>query len=57
MNERDEQQADNGVNGCSDVITLLSNTSSHMHQLLNLQRNPQVVCVIFSFYIIFKWNC
>ena len=54
MNERDEQQADNGVNGCSDVITLLSNTSSHMHQLLNLQRNPQVVCVIFSFYIIFK---
>ena len=43
VRERDERQADAGVNGCNDVVLLPSNTSSHTHQLLNLQRNPQVM--------------
>ena len=47
----DEGKGDDGVNGCSDAVMLPSNTSSPMHQLLNLQRNPQVVKVAVLFFL------
>jgi len=30
------------ISGSGDAVVLPSNASSHLHQLLNLQRNPQV---------------
>ena len=52
ISEHDVGQGDAGVNGCNDVDVVPSNASSHLNQLLNLQRNPQVshTAVSFSFF-------
>lgn len=54
--DRDEDAADAGVNGCvGDAAVLPSNASSHTHQLMNLQRNPQVMmhCTDISLFFSF----
>jgi len=58
VSRHDEHVADAGRNGYGDAAVLPSNTASHMHQLLNLQHNPQVMSVIFlSVNFIFRSNC